>query len=245
MRQRRRKVNKRSSLIARGLRGLLKGLSIFMVGICGVVVALRWIDPPTSAFMLRDRVSAFVADDRSYEFRQEWRDWDEISLNAALAVVAAEDQQFPHHHGFDFKQIDKALDDRRQGKRSRGASTISQQVVKNLFLWPAQSWLRKGAEAALTIVVEATWPKQRILEIYLNIAEFGKGTFGVEAASQRFFRKNAAGLSPAEAALLATALPSPRRFKVDAATPYMKQRQAWVERQMRLLGGTAYVSNLD
>ncbi len=245
MRRRRRKASKQASLITRALWGLVKGLSIVVVGICGVAIALRWINPPTSAFMLRDRISAYLADDRGYEFRQEWRDWDDISLNAALAVVAAEDQRFPHHHGFDFKQIDKALDDRRQGKRARGASTISQQVVKNLFLWPAQSWLRKGIEAALTIVVETAWSKQRILEIYLNIAEFGKGTFGIEAASQRFFHKNSAGLSAAEAALLATALPSPRRFNVNAATPYMKQRQAWIERQMRLLGGTPYVSNLD
>jgi monofunctional biosynthetic peptidoglycan transglycosylase len=208
------------------------------------VVAMRWIDPPTTAFMLRDRAVALLAGTEGYQFRHEWRDWDQISRYAPLAVVAAEDQRFPQHHGFDFKQIDKALADRERGRRVRGASTISQQVAKNLFLWPGQSWFRKGLEAGITVLIELTWPKQRILEVYLNIAEFGRGTWGIQAASERYFRKDAAKLTRAEAARLAAVLPSPTRYSVEAPGPYVRQRQAWIERQMVALGGPEYVSGL-
>jgi monofunctional biosynthetic peptidoglycan transglycosylase len=207
------------------------------------VVGMRWIDPPTTTFMLRDRIGGLFEED--YQFRHEWRDWDEISGYAPLAVVAAEDQQFPFHHGFDFKQIDKALQDRERGRRVRGASTISQQVAKNLFLWPGQSWFRKGLEAGITVLIEAAWPKRRILEVYLNVAEFGRGTWGVQAASRRFFRKDAKHLTPAQAALLAAVLPAPKRYRADAPGPYVRKRQAWIQRQMTALGGTAYLGNLD
>ena len=171
--------------------------------------------------------------------------WEHISRYAAIAVVAAEDQKFPEHRGFDFKQIDKALADRERGRRVRGASTISQQVAKNLFLWRGQSWFRKGIEAGITVLIEAAWSKQRILEMYLNIAQFGRGTYGVQAASQRFFRKDAARLTQAEAALLAAVLPAPTRFKADAPSSYVRRRQAWIQRQMASLGGSAYISNMD
>jgi monofunctional biosynthetic peptidoglycan transglycosylase len=236
---------KRRGRVARWLRAL----AIAVLAVVGTVLLLtigyRWIDPPTTAFMLRDRVGAFVSGEKGYEFRHEWRDWDQISRNAALAVVAAEDQRFPEHRGFDFKQIDKALRDRERGRRVRGASTITQQVAKNLFLWPGQSWVRKGLEAGLTLVIEFTWPKRRILEVYLNVAEFGRGTWGVQAASRRFFRKDASRLTRSEAALLAAVLPAPRRFKVDAPSGYVRKRQAWIQRQMGGLGGTSYVANLD
>jgi len=207
------------------------------------VVALRWIDPPTTTFMLRDRIGGLF--DQDYQFRHEWRDWDAISKYAAIAVIAAEDQQFPFHRGFDFKQIDKALEDRERGRRVRGASTISQQVAKNLFLWPGQSWFRKGLEAGITVLIELAWPKRRILEVYLNVAEFGPGTWGVQAASRRYFRKDASRLTSAEAALLAAVLPSPRRYRIDAPGPYVRKRQAWIQRQMTALGGPAYLRNLD
>ena len=209
------------------------------------VVLLRWVNPPTTAFMIRDRVSALFSGDDGYEFRHEWRDWGQISKQAALAVVAAEDQRFARHLGFDFKQIDKALEDRERGRRVRGASTISQQVAKNLFLWPGQSWFRKGLEAGLTVLIELAWSKQRILEVYLNVAEFGRGTWGVQAASQRFFRKDAARLNRSEAALLAAVLPAPKRYRADQPGPYVRKRQAWIERQMVALGGTTYVSGLN
>jgi monofunctional biosynthetic peptidoglycan transglycosylase len=209
------------------------------------VVALRWVDPPFTAFMLEDRVLALVSRTPGYEFRQEWRDWDHISPNAALAVVASEDQRFPVHRGFDFKQIDKALAARERGRRMRGASTITQQVAKNLFLWPGPSWIRKGIEAGVTVLIEAAWSKQRILEVYLNIAEFGRGTFGVQAASRRYFHKDASRLTRDESALLAAVLPAPKRFRADAPSSYVRRRQAWIEYQMAGLGGTSYVRGLD
>ena len=209
------------------------------------VVAMRWIDPPTTAFMVRDRAIALFAAEKGYEFRHEWRDWGQISRYAALAVVAAEDQRFLQHNGFDFKQIDKALADRERGRRVRGASTISQQVAKNLFLWPGQSWFRKGLEAGITVLIELAWPKQRILEVHLNVAEFGRGTWGIQAASRRYFRKDAARLTRAEAALLAAVLPSPRRFRADAPSAYVRKRQAWIERQMVALGGKGYIAGLE
>ncbi len=209
------------------------------------VVALRWIDPPVTAFMIQGRVAALFEAPPGYDFEYDWRDWDRISRYAALAVIASEDQTFPGHSGFDFKQIDKALADRERGRRVRGASTITQQVAKNLFLWPGQSWFRKGLEAGITVLIETFWSKRRILEVYLNVAEFGRGAYGVQAASQRFFRKDAARLTKAEAALLAAVLPAPSRFKADAPSRYLRQRQAWIQRQMTALGGTAYIANID
>jgi monofunctional biosynthetic peptidoglycan transglycosylase len=175
----------------------------------------------------------------------DWVAWPEISRHAAVAVIAAEDQHFLEHGGFDFKAIDKAWTDAKRGRRLRGASTISQQVAKNLFLWPDQSWLRKGLEAWFTLWIEWLWPKQRILEVYLNSAEFGRGVWGVEAASRHFFRKPAARLNRHEAALLAAVLPSPKRFRVDRPSPYVQQRQAWILRQMSMLGGVRLLDGLD
>jgi monofunctional glycosyltransferase len=208
------------------------------------VVALRWVNPPTTAFMLRDRIDAALGGEPGHEFRHEWRDWDQISPYAALAVVASEDQKFPSHRGFDLEQIDKALEDRERGRRVRGASTLSQQVAKNLFLWPGQSWFRKGLEAGITVLIELAWPKRRILEVYLNVAEFGRGTWGVQAASRRYFGRDAARLTKSQAALLAAVLPAPKRYRADAPGPYVRKRQAWIERQMAALGGPAYLSQL-
>jgi len=236
---------RRRGVVARWLRGALLLVVAWTAVTIAAVVALRWIDPPTTAFILRSRVAELVAQTPGHQYSREWRDWDRISKNAALAVVAAEDQRFPAHRGFDFKQIDKALEDRERGRRVRGASTITQQVAKNLFLWPGQSWFRKGLEAGITVLIELTWPKQRILEVYLNVAEFGRGTWGVQAASRRYFRKDAAHLTRAEAALLAAVLPAPKRFRADAPSNYVRRRQDWIQRQMASLGGTAYVSNLD
>jgi monofunctional glycosyltransferase len=238
-------AKRRKGKLARLGRAVLLAVAAWATVTVAVVVLLRWINPPTSAFMIRDRASALFSGNDGYQFRHEWRDWDQISQQAALAVVAAEDQRFAQHLGFDFKQIDKALEDRERGRRVRGASTISQQVAKNLFLWPGQSWFRKGLEVGITVLIELAWPKQRILEVYLNVAEFGRGTWGVQAASQRFFRKDAAWLNRSEAALLAAVLPSPKRYRADNPGPYVRKRQAWIERQMVALGGTAYVGGLN
>jgi monofunctional biosynthetic peptidoglycan transglycosylase len=238
-------AKRRKRLFGRLWRALALVVLAWAAVTVAAVVAMRWIDPPFTAFMLRDRAVALFSAEKGYEFRHDWRDWEQISRYAALAVVAAEDQRFPQHNGFDFKQIDKALADRERGRRVRGASTISQQVSKNLFLWPGQSWFRKGLEAGITVLIELAWPKQRILEVYLNVAEFGRGTWGVQAASRRYFRKDAARLTRAEAALLAAVLPSPRRFRADAPSAYVRKRQAWIERQMVALGGKNYIAALD
>ncbi len=226
----------------RALRGLLLAALAWAGVTVAAVVALRWIDPPFTTFMATDRISHLLDD--SYEFRHEWREWGQISKHAAMAVVAAEDQKFPQHHGFDFKQIDKALADAERGRRVRGASTISQQVARNIFLWRGQSWFRKGLEAGITVLIELCWSKQRILEVYLNVAEFGRGTYGVQAASRRYFHKDATRLNRSEAALLAAVLPAPTRFKVQAPSAYVKRRQAWIQRQMTALGGTSYLAQL-
>ena len=200
------------------------------------VLALRWIDPPTSAFMLTDRSER--------PLRYQWVDMENISPHAAIAVVAAEDQLFPHHWGFDFNSIREAVEANGRRTRIRGASTISQQVAKNLFLWRDRTWLRKGVEAWFTVLLEALWPKQRILEVYLNIAEFGRGIYGVEAASRHFYGKPASRLNAHEAALLAAVLPNPRRFRVDRPSAYVLSRQDWILDQMRGLGGASYLDGL-
>src|SRR5690606_37444878 len=179
---------------------LLTALSLVLLSVL-MVGALRFIDPFSSGFMLQARVNAWRdADTRPFVLRQQWRDYARISPQLALAVVAAEDQRFTVHHGFDFRQIRQALREAENGGRMRGASTISQQVAKNLFLWNGRSWVRKGLEAWFTVLIELLWPKQRILEVYLNLAEFGPGVYGAEAAAKTFFRKEAAGLTRAEAA---------------------------------------------
>jgi monofunctional biosynthetic peptidoglycan transglycosylase len=237
-------AKRRRGIAGRIVRGLLLAAVAWVAVTVAAVVAMRWIDPPLTTFMASDRIGAFFAREKGYEFRHDWVDWERISKHAAVAVIASEDQRFPHHRGFDFKQINKALEDRERGRRVRGASTISQQVAKNIFLWRGQSWFRKGLEAGITVLIEACWSKQRILEVYLNIAEFGRGTYGVQAASQRFFRKDAAKLNRPEAALLAAVLPAPTRYRVDAPSRYVKKRQAWIQRQMNSLGGTSYLAQL-
>ncbi len=234
----------RRGLARRLLRGLFLAVAAWVSLTVAAVVAFRWIDPPFTAFMVESRIGALFSSQPGYEFRHEWRDWNQISKQAALAVIASEDQRFPDHNGFDFKQIDKALEARERGRRTRGASTISQQVAKNLFLWPGHSWVRKGLEAGITVLIEALWSKQRILEVYLNIVEFGRGTYGVQAASQRFFHADARRITTSQAALLAAVLPAPKRFRVDAPSRYVRSRQAWIIRQMMALGGTSYLASL-
>ena len=209
------------------------------------VGALRFINPWTSAFMVQARVASWFDDQKgTLAIRYQWRDYAQISRQLPLAVVASEDQLFPVHNGFDFKQIQKAMDDAGRGRRSRGTSTITQQVAKNLFLWSGRSWVRKGFEAWYTVLIELMWPKQRILEVYVNIAEFGRGIYGAEAAAQAFFGKPAAKLSRSEAARLAAVLPSPRRMNAGRPSTYVWRRQSQIERQMAALGGTGYLSGL-
>jgi monofunctional biosynthetic peptidoglycan transglycosylase len=209
------------------------------------VLLLRWFDPPLSMFMIIDRWKAALADDSGYRFAYAWVDREDMSVNAQVAVIAAEDQRFANHAGFDLKEIGKALSARQRGDSTRGASTITQQTAKNLFLWPGQSWVRKGIEAWLTLLIEAIWPKARILEVYINVAQFGPGTFGIEAASIRFYRKAPDTLTDSEAALLAAVLPNPTDYRVDAPSSYVRTRQQWILRQMRAIGGAGYLATLD
>jgi len=205
-----------------------------------LVLALRWIPLPTTAVMMERRIDAWW-NGRAYRIDYRWTPWNRISPSAALAVIAAEDQNFATHHGFDFDAIQRALDAHDQGRRLRGASTLSQQVAKNVFLWSGRSFIRKGFEAYFTVLVELAWSKRRILEVYLNVVELGDGVFGVEAAGRRYFSKPAAVLSSEEAALLAAVLPNPIRLKAGRPSEYVRERQAWIMHQMEQLGGTASI----
>jgi monofunctional biosynthetic peptidoglycan transglycosylase len=232
------------SLPVRLLQYVLWAIAGWLLVTSTLVLALRWIDPPVTAFMLIDaRAGANAA--KPYRIRHRWVDANQISAHAKVAVIAAEDQQFPNHVGFDLKSINEALEDRERGRRVRGASTITQQVAKNLFLWPGQNWVRKGLEAYFTVLIEVLWSKDRILTVYLNIAEFGRGVFGVGAASEVFFKKPAARLNASQAALLAAVLPSPKRMRVDSPSRYVRSRQQWILGQMRALGGTSSLRELE
>lgn len=191
-----------------------------------LLLLTRFVPPPTSAFMLQS----------SYPVQQSWVAIDELPSYMPLAVVASEDQRFPNHFGVDFTAISNALEDYSDGEGLRGASTISQQTAKNLFLWPGRSLIRKGLEAGLAISLEAIWGKKRILEVYLNIAEFGKGIYGVEAASQHYFGRSARALTSNQAARLAVLLPNPQQRNPNRLSAHLFERVQWIERQMRQLG---------
>jgi monofunctional biosynthetic peptidoglycan transglycosylase len=230
-------------------RGLLQWLGIVVLMWVALtftpVAVLRWVDPSSSAFMLIARLQAMWAGDFRYRNHYQWVDFERISPNAGLAVIAAEDQQFAFHYGFDLKSIREAAQRNEHSKRVRGASTISQQVAKNLFLWSGRSYVRKGIEAWFTMLIELMWPKQRILEVYLNIAEMGRGVYGIEAASQKFFRKRATKLTRYEAATLAAVLPNPSLLRANRPSRYVAARRDWIIGQMRLLGGNNYLTQLE
>jgi len=236
-------MTKRRFTLLRGLKRILWRALLAITGLwLAGIVLFSLVPVPFSAVMVDRQVSAWLEGDFSYRAHSDWVSMDDISPWMGLAVIAAEDQKFPNHWGIDVSAIEKALAyNERNEDRVRGASTISQQMVKNLFLWDGRSWVRKGLEAGLTLATEAVWSKRRILTVYLNIAEFGEGIFGVEAAAQHYFKKSARKLTPAEAALLAAVLPNPIRFKVNAPSSYVIQRQHWILRQMRQLGSGSFM----
>jgi monofunctional biosynthetic peptidoglycan transglycosylase len=209
------------------------------------VASLRWINPPVTAFIAEAQAAAWSSRDANYVYRHNWVDLDRISPNLPLAVVASEDQKFPEHWGFDVPAIEKAYALNQHSHKVRGASTISQQAAKNLFLWSGRSYFRKGLEAYFTVLIEVLWPKRRILEVYLNIAEFGYGTYGAEAAAQRFFHKPASRLSRDDAAVLAAVLPNPERYSAAAPSRYVQQRREWILGQMQALGGPEMLDEID
>jgi monofunctional biosynthetic peptidoglycan transglycosylase len=210
-------------------------LAIVFISII-LVLPWRWIPPPTSAFMLTEQ---WQTDQKPL---YEWVSLDEISPYMGIAVVASEDQKFPHHYGFDLQSIADALN--QSTDRPRGASTISQQVAKNLFLWNGRSYVRKGIEAWLTVLIETLWPKQRILEVYVNIAEFGPGIYGVGAASLTFWSKSPLHLTAYDCAVLAAVLPNPKRMSAAQPSAYVQQRATHILRQIRNLGGPQYLNQL-
>ncbi|AVF36914.1 monofunctional biosynthetic peptidoglycan transglycosylase [Rahnella sikkimica] len=211
---------------------------LFSLWVTGIVL-LAFLPVPFSAVMVERQVSAWLTGDFGYVAHSDWVPMSEISAPMALAVMAAEDQKFPEHWGFDVDAIQSVLD--KDGGKMRGASTLSQQTAKNLFLWDGRSWVRKGLEAGLTVGIETVWTKRRILTVYLNIVEFGDGVFGVEQASQHFFHKPASRLTASQAALLAAVLPNPHLFKVNTPSAYVLRRQQWILRQMSQLGGESFL----
>ncbi len=207
----------------------------FIVYSVVLVFIFNWIDPPTTAFIQSKSTEGIVASLGDY--KAEWKSIDKVSANFPLAVISSEDQAFFLHSGFDFNQIKKAMDDIEKGRRFRGASTISQQTAKNLFLWADQSYIRKGFEAYFTVLIELFWSKKRILEVYINTCELGENIYGVEAASKTFFNKSSERLTPAEAALLATVLPKPSARDPAKPSHYMLNRRDAIMRQMNNFGG--------
>ncbi|MEM6052678.1 monofunctional biosynthetic peptidoglycan transglycosylase [Erwinia sp. P7711] len=219
-----------------GLRAVFTLVGLWIAGI----VLFSFLPVPFSAVMAQKQAGAWLRGDFGYVAHSDWVGMDDISPWMPLAVIASEDQKFPDHWGFDVQAIQSVLDSE-GGGRIRGASTLSQQTAKNLFLWDGRSWVRKGLEAGLTVGIETVWTKRRILTVYLNVAEFGEGVFGVEAAAQRYFHKPASRLTMSEAALLAAVLPNPIRFRASAPSGYVRQRQQWILRQMRQLGGEGFL----
>ncbi|MBN1480368.1 monofunctional biosynthetic peptidoglycan transglycosylase [candidate division KSB1 bacterium] len=229
------KPEQRLTIVFKVLRLLGYGVGAIVVLSILLVLIGRWMPPITTSFMIQQSIVNKLAGNKQ-TIRYRWTSWKEISPHVALAIVAAEDQKFPDHSGFDFQAIAKAQQENRRRKQPRGASTITQQVAKNLYLWPGRSYLRKTLEVYFTILLELLWSKKRILEVYLNIAEFAPNIYGVGAAAEEFWHKKPADLMQREAALLAAVLPNPKRLHADRPSLYVEERIQWIEINMRQLG---------
>lgn len=211
--------------------------SLWFLGLSiGSVILFRWVPIPATPLMFIRCIEQKM-DGKEMTLNKDWVPFEEISPNLQLAVVCTEDQNYIKHNGFDFDAIETAMEDCEEGGRCRGASTISQQTAKNVFLWQGRSWIRKGFEVYFTFLIELFWSKERIMEVYLNVIEFGDGVYGAEAASKKYFHKSAANLTREEAALLAVVLPNPLKRVANRPTAYLKQRQAWCLKQMGFWGG--------
>jgi monofunctional biosynthetic peptidoglycan transglycosylase len=220
--------------------GVIFGWSFWF---CLLIISLRWINPPFTAFMLQADWEQLGKD--RYSLRQSWVPDDELPDHLKLAVVASEDQRFRQHWGLDLAAIDQALEEKERSGRIRGASTITQQVAKNLFLSPAQSYFRKGIEAGIAVLLELFWTKDRILEVYLNIAEFGPGMYGVGQATGFYYDKSPLELTPKESSRIATVLPNPKLIEPEPASEYVLKRSQWILRNMQQLSGIHYVPKPD
>jgi monofunctional biosynthetic peptidoglycan transglycosylase len=219
-------------------KGLLRWLFVLFIlsftVVLALIVMLRFVDPPTWSWKLQREFNPPAGE--SFESRHEWRDLEKIPTSMQLAVVAAEDQNFPHHKGIDFGAVHKALSEAERGRGLRGASTLTQQTVKNLFLWQGRDLSRKLVEAVMSLLIELLWEKQRILEVYLNIVEFGPGIYGIAAASQYWYRLPLDQLTVNQMARLAALLPNPWHYRAEPPTPYISERAQWIEQQMDQLG---------
>lgn len=225
-------------------RRLLKLLLWLIISSALLVLVLRWVPPPGTALMVERKIESWV-DSQPIDLQRSWRPWRELPDHLKMAVIAAEDQKFSEHWGFDVAAIQAALEHNQQGGSLRGASTLSQQVAKNLFLWSGRSWLRKGLEVWFTGLIELLWPKQRILEVYLNSVEWGDGIFGAEAAAQHHFKVGAPYLSRQQASLLAAVLPNPRAWSASRPSAQVSRRAAWIRQQMLQLGGSHYLNRIQ
>ncbi|WP_420151891.1 monofunctional biosynthetic peptidoglycan transglycosylase [Spirosoma sp.] len=230
-------------MLERAYRVAIKVFLWLFFGSLGYVIILKYVPVWVTPLVVSRWVDTFGTDESSHVYKK-WRSYDNISKEVALAVVASEDQAFPTHWGFDFDEIQDAIKENEKRERPRGASTISQQVAKNVFLWTGRSYIRKGLEVYFTVLIELIWGKKRILEVYLNVAEMGPMTFGVEAASQRYYNHSAETLSRNEAARIAAVLPNPRQFSISNPSSYIQRRTRQIARQMRYLGGQKYIRNL-
>lgn len=226
------------------IRRLLKCLLWFAAASVLLVLIFRWVPPPGTALMVERKVESWE-DGKPIDLQRTWRPWSELPDDLKIAVIAGEDQKFAEHWGFDVDAIQAALDHNERGGSLRGASTISQQVAKNLFLWPGRSWLRKGLEVWFTGLLELLWPKQRILEVYLNSVEWGDGVFGAEAAARKHFGIGAPYLSGRQSSLLAAVLPNPLKWSPSRPSAYVNRRANWIHQQMRQLGGSDYIVQMQ
>ena len=214
---------------------------IYFVSSLFFVILFRFVNPPITPLMMI-RLLEQSWGGQTIKLQKDWVALDKMSPNLPLAVVSSEDNLFMAHSGFDFESIEKAkeFNAKKQGKKVRGASTISQQTAKNVFLWPQRSWVRKGLEVYFTVLIEFVWGKKRILEVYLNVIETGKGIYGAEAASQVFFGKPSSKISRGEAALIAAVLPNPLKWSPSSPTPYIRGRQQWILWNMNNIGKLDY-----
>ncbi len=216
-------------------------LIIYFVFTFFIVILYKFVNPPITPLMVI-RLAEQSWDGQVIKLKKGWISIDKMSPNLPLAVVSSEDNLFMDHSGFDFASIEKAneYNAKKQGKKVRGASTISQQTAKNVFLWPQRSWVRKGLEVYFTVLIEFVWGKKRILEVYLNVIETGKGIYGVEAASESYFGKSSANISRGEAAMIAAVLPNPLKWNPASPTPYIRGRQQWILWNMNNIGKLGY-----
>ena len=239
------KKTKRGSWVKKTFRFFFRCIIVFLIASVLQVLLFKWVPPLFTPIMFFDKISTYAVGSQRFDLKYKWRSMDEISPYMPLAVIAAEDQRFPDHFGLDLKAIEEAIKDNKKGKRVRGGSTITQQVAKNLFLWPSRDYFRKGLEAYYTLLIELLWSKQRIVEVYVNIAEMGYGVYGIEAASEVFFKKEAKKITKIEAALIAAVLPNPKKFSAKNPSAYIQGRKSWIVRQMNQLGGVGFLEKLD